>query len=116
MKIFKLLFLTLIITTFNPVFAFNYTEEDKRMFYDAFIDGYITEMTKTVNQLNIEQEKKDKFTTELKKTINKKELINSSWSCIQSYPIEQIVSASVICTMDWTSRQTQKNKKLFNML
>ncbi|MCD7779194.1 MAG: hypothetical protein LUH05_00790 [Candidatus Gastranaerophilales bacterium] len=115
MKNFKLLFFTFIIT-FNPVFAFDYTEEDKKMFYDAFIDGYVTEMTKTVNQLDIEQEKKDKFTFELKKNIDKKDLIKSSWNCIQSYPIEQIVSASVICTNDWTNKQAQKNKKLFEIL
>ncbi len=112
----KLSYLFLILICANPVFAFNYSEEDKNMFYDAFLDGYITEMQKTVDQLEIEQEKKDKLMSAIKKQTKKQELINSSWKCIQDYPIEQIVSASVICTADWTEKQTEKNKNLFKLL
>lgn len=114
MKKFSYLLLILICT--NPVFAFNYTEEDKNMFYDAFLDGYITEMQKTVDQLEIEQEKKDKIMAAIKKQTKKQDLINSSWGCIQKYPIEQIVSASVICTSDWTNKQSERNKNLFKLL
>lgn len=112
----KLSYLLLILICANPVFAFKYSEQDKNMFYDAFLDGYITEMQKTVDQLEIEQEKKDKLINEIKKQTKKQDLINSSWACIQSYPIEQIVSASVICTSDWTNKQAEKNKNLFKML
>ncbi len=112
----KLSYLLLILICTNPVFAFNYTEEDKNMFYDAFLDGYITEMQKTVDQLEIEQAKKDKIMTEIKKQTKKQDLINSSWGCIQKYPIEQIVSASVICTSDWTNKQSERNKNLFKLL
>ncbi len=115
MRIFILL-IFFFFFNFNPAIGFNYTEEDKNLFYEAFIDGYLTEMTKAVNQLEIEQTKKDKFISSLKQNINKKDLINSSWNCIQSYPIEQIVTASVICTYEWTNSQTQKNKKLFELL
>ncbi len=115
MKNIKFLFLILLLN-FNPVWAFNYSENDKNMFYDAFIDGYVTEMAKTVNQLDIEQSKKDNFIAALKKNINKKDLMNSSWTCIKSYPIEQIVSASVICTSEWTSKQAKKNKELLSLL
>lgn len=111
MKNIKLLVLVLLLNL-TPVWAFNYSEEDKNMFYDAFIDGYVAEMAKTVSQLDIEQSKKDKFIPELKQTINKKDLMKSSWDCIEKYPIQQIVSASVICTSDWTNRQAEKNKKL----
>lgn len=115
MQNFKFLIL-LIFLSFNSAYAFNYTEEDKNMFYDAFIDGYVTEMAKAVNQLEIEQNKKDAFMSALKQNINKNDLINSSWNCIQSYPIEQIVTASVLCTSNWTNSQTEKNKKLFDLL
>ena len=105
-----------IINTSLYACAFQYCEEDKNMFYDAFLDGYFTEMEKTVDKLNIEQEKKDKFIASLKQRTNKTDLINSSWNCIQSYPIEQIVAASVICTSDWTNKQAEENKDLLDLL
>ncbi len=101
---------------FNSVFAFNYTETDKEMFYDAFLDGYFTEIAKSINQMNIEQSKKDKLVETIKKQTNKQELINSSWDCIQKYPIQQIVPASVICTSTWTQKQALENKKIFDSI
>lgn len=117
MKIITLTILGLVlISALNPAMAYKYTDEDKNMFYDAFLDGYFTEMQKSVNQLEIDQSKKTLFMSELKKRTNKHELINSSWSCIQKYPLQQIVPASVICTSEWTNKQTEKNKDLFELL
>lgn len=118
MKNLELITLGVLFTTsvVNPIYAFDYTAEDKNMFYSAFLDGYFAEMQKAVNQLNIDQSKKDSFMDELKKRTNKQELINSSWNCIQKYPLQQIVSASVICTSDWAGKQTQQNKDLFELL
>jgi hypothetical protein len=112
---FLLLFLCLIGIS-NTCFAYKYCEDDKRMFYDAFLDGYITEMKSSVEKLNIEQEKKDKFISLLQERIDREYLIKSSWECIQKYPVEQIVSASVICTTEWNKKQTQTNKDLFDLL
>lgn len=110
------IFFIIFLLTANSVFAYNYTENDKNMFYDAFLDGYFTEMQKVINNLEIDQTKKDKFMTELKKNVNKQELIKSSWDCIKKYPIKQIISASVICTVDWNKSQENKNKELFELL
>lgn len=112
------LFFTLIIyvLSVNTTFAHKYGEDDKNMFYDAFIDGYILEMQKTIDKLDVEQEKKDKFMTLLKENIDKKYLMKSSWNCIQKFPIEQIVTASILCTSDWNKRQSEKNKDLFEVL
>ncbi len=100
----------------NSAFAFTYSNSDKDMFYEAFLEGYFTEMEKSVNQLDIEPEKKTEFLSALKKRTNKQDLINSSWNCIQNYPISQIVAASVICTTEWTSLQFENNKDLFELL
>lgn len=100
----------------NQAFAFEYSENDKNMFYDAFIDGYIAELSKAVNKLDIDKTKKSEFINELKSKINKDELINSSWNCITKYPIEQIVAASVICTTDWSKTQNEKNKEIMKSL
>ena len=116
MKKFSFLFLITIFLFSNSAFAFQYCEQDKIMFYDAFIDGYITEMQKNVDKLNIKQEKKDQFMELLKQRVNREYLIKSSWNCIQAYPIKQIVSASVICTADWSKKQHENNKDLFELL
>lgn len=100
----------------NNCFAYQYCENDKIMFYDAFLDGYITEMKKNIAKLNVEQEKKDKFISLLQKRIDREYLIKSSWDCIQKYPVQQIVSASVICTTEWNEKQTETNKDLFDLL
>ena len=106
----------LIFSGLNISLAFDYSEEDKNLFYNSFIEGYICEMTKIINQIDMEQSKKDKFLAELKKQINKEELVNSSWDCIKKYPINDIVSASVTCTADWSNKQIEKNKKLFSSI
>ncbi len=117
MNIIKCFILLMIITlSINSAFAYKYSEQDKEKFYNAFLEGYYTEMEKSVNKLNIDQSKKTKFMTELKKRTNKEDLINSSWSCIQKYPIQHIVPASVICTAEWTTHQTERNKDLFELL
>lgn len=100
----------------NNCFGYTYCEDDKRMFYDAFLDGYITEMKNSVAKLEIDQEKKDKFISLLQKRIDREYLIKSSWDCIQKYPVQQIVSASVICTTEWNEKQTETNKDLFDLL
>ncbi len=115
-KITYFIILIGILINFNYAYAYKYSEEDKEMFYNAFLEGYFTETEKSVNNLNIDASKKAQFLKELKQRIDKTELINSSWSCIQKYPIQQIVAASVICTADWNKSQTEKNKDLFEML
>ena len=45
------IFFIIFLFTANSVFAYNYTENDKNMFYDAFLDGYFTEMQKVINNL-----------------------------------------------------------------
>ncbi len=115
-KIILFIFSLIIFSSLNTSFAFEYTQEDKDIFYDAFLEGYFTEIEKSINNINIEQEKKDKFIQNLKKRTNRNELINSSWSCIQKFPIEKIVEASIICTSDWSQKQIESNKDLFDML
>ncbi|MBQ3641695.1 hypothetical protein II906_07225 [bacterium] len=117
MKKIKLITLFLFfVFSFSPSFAFKYCNNDKTLFYDAFIDGYLTEMQKNVDKLDINAEKKTQFMYLIKKSLDKDYLIKSSWDCIQTYPIQQIVSASVICTMDWQNKQSQSNSDLFELL
>ena len=86
------------------------------MFYNAFIDSYIIQMQKVIDELDIEQSKKDLFMQKLTKEIDKEYLIKSSWGCIQKFPIENIVQASILCTSEWNKKQSEKNKKLFEEL
>ena len=116
MKFYIILTIFFTLIFINPIYAFEYTESDKEMFYSAFLDGYFTEMEKAVNKLDIAQDKKDKFITELKQRINRKDLMDSSWGCIKKYPLQQIVAASVICTADWNKKQSEINKDLFDLL
>ena len=114
MKIFISLILSLFMS--NTAFAYNYTDNDKNMFYDAFLEGYFTEMQKNINNLDITPQQKENFMTALKENINRQELINSSWSCIEKYPIRQIITASVVCTYDWNNKQALFYKQLYNLM
>ena len=111
----KILFILLFCTA-NTCFAFEYTDDDRDMFYDAFIEGYIQEMTNSINALNIDETKKHQFLKEFISQINRNDLINSSWNCIKNYPINEIVKASVVCTQDWSKQQTEKSKILFEKI
>ncbi len=112
----KILFFILVIMTCNSSLAYNYSDADKEMFYNSFINGYIDGMTDYITASALPQDKKDKFLTEFKKLINREELINSSWTCIEKYSIKEIVSAAITCTEDWTDRQAARNKKLLESL
>ena len=112
----KLIILVLIIFLGNYSFGFDYTEEDKKMFYDAFLNGYIDGMTDSISSSTLSQEKKEKFLTEFKKQINKDELIDFSWACIKKYPVTEIVSAALVCTSGWIDIQAARNKKLLDGL
>lgn len=100
----------------NNAFCSQYNYMDKQMFYNAFIDSYIMEMQKVVDDLDIEQNKKELFMQNLKKDIDRDYLIKSSWDCIQKFPVENIVQASILCTSEWNKMQSEKNMKRFNML
>ena len=111
-----ILFLVFISVINYSVKAFEYTEEDKNIFYDAFVEGYMQKMSETINSLDIEQAKKDKIIDEFAKQINKTDLINSSWNCIRKYPVNAIVQASVECTQDWRVKQSKINQELFKKI
>lgn len=100
----------------NNAFAYEYSESDKQMFYNAFIDGYIIEMQKVIDTLDVEETKKDKFMQTLKNNIDEDYLKKSSWECIKKFPVESIVSASILCTAEWNKKQSEKNQKLFETL
>lgn len=109
----KILIIFCFLAVSDIAYSFEYTDNDRDMFYDAFIEGYVQEMTKAVKNLNIDENKKEIFLKEFIKQINKTELINSSWQCIQKYPVNQIITASVVCTQDWNKMQTEKSRKIF---
>ncbi len=113
-KILLCFVLFIIVSDISP--AFDYTEEDKNLFYDSFTEGYIEQITKAVQAAEIDDNKKNKFISEFPKIIDRNELINSSWECIKKYPINEIVQASITCTAGWTQNQTEKNKALFNAI
>ena len=100
----------------NTSFGFNYTDDDRDAFYDAFIEGYIERTIKELDKYNVDSTKKERFEQELRAQINKKDLINSSWQCIKQYSLDEIIPATVICTYDWTKRQTIKNRELYNSI
>jgi hypothetical protein len=59
MRILKVFFIFIIyILSVNTTLAHKYGENDKNMFYEAFIDGYIIEMQKTIDKPDVELEKK----------------------------------------------------------
>ena len=112
----KIIILMLFIFSCNSAFSFEYSETDKEMFYNSFLNGYIDGMTDTILASSLSKEKQQKYISEFKKQINRDELINSSWDCIKSYPVKEIVSAAVTCTSEWTDKQAAKNKKLLETL
>lgn len=117
MKTLKIyLFFIFYLLLSNNTFCSQYTEEDKQLFYDAFINSYINEMQRIVENLNVEQTKKDLFMQNLKNNIDRDYLIKSSWDCIQKFPVESIVKASILCTSTWNKKQSEKTKNYFEEL
>ena len=106
-KIICALILGLILGT-QYSFAVEYTEEQKQYLYDVFLEHYTAGMSKNFDTLKLDGETTAQIKQEFENSIDRNELINMSWPCLQpADPTSQ--EAISKCFMPWGLKQQEKS-------
>lgn len=99
------LFCTLLLC---PVtFAYNYSEEEKAEIYNGFIDGYLKGIDMQLNIMQVPADKKQEIKSFMKQNINKQQLINETWGCIQTKEPYDVMGLQQ-CFMPWGQRKSNE--------
>lgn len=74
----------------SSVFAYQYSEAEKNAMYDLFIASYLSSATQEIQKYPIANDKKQQMINFVKNNVNKQQLINQTWGCVQSkHPTDQ---------------------------
>ena len=89
---------------FCPVcFALGFTEADKDKVYDDFLNGYM----KGIDMVPIPNDKKQEIRSFMQQSINKQELMNETWGCVQ-YKDPFDFAGLQACFTPWAQRKGQE--------
>lgn len=106
-KFLSILILCLIFSA-QYTYAVEYTEEQKQYLYDVFLDHYNAGMSKNFDSLKLDGETTAKIKEDFANSIDRNELINMSWPCLQQAdPTSQ--EAVSKCFMPWGLKQQEKS-------
>ena len=108
-RLFSWPFLTLIcLVVFigQSVNAQTYTEQDKNTYYDLFLVGYLNGVNKQIQAYPIANDKKPLLLNFAKQNINKQELMNETWGCVQTKAPTDLVGQGS-CFMNWSMKQNR---------
>ena len=91
---------------FNSVaFSYEYTKEQVNALYDLIITNYSVSITRQIQTMQIPEEKKQRLINYAKNNINRQQLINQTWGCVQSTdPADQAGFNS--CFVAWNKKQS----------
>lgn len=109
-KVFSFAILTCILLMGSVSYAYNYTEQQKNAFYNDFIKGYIMGIDIVANSLKLPQAKKQQIKNYMRASINRQELVNMTWGCLQTKNLNN-TNEIIQCAKPWADKQ---NEKLYN--
>ncbi len=91
MKKFILLLLTLCIS--SQAFAYNYDPKFKKNFYDEFVANYFQTLQQSLLSGNYKDESAYQYVSTLRARLNRKDLENTTWSCVSQYSEQQMAKS-----------------------
>lgn len=106
-KFLCLLLLGLVFST-QYTFAVEYTEEQKQYLYDVFLQEYTKGMSNNFDTLNLDSATTEQIKQEFLNSIDRNELINMSWPCLQEADPTSREAVSK-CFMPWGLKQQEKS-------
>lgn len=97
--------LVLAISIGSSAFAYQYTEQQKSAMYDLFVASYIASISQQVQAYPLPSNKKQQIIDFAKSNVNKQQLINETWGCVQTKePMDQLGIQS--CFIPWSKKQS----------
>ena len=116
-KLFILLFAFIFLGA-NAVFA--YDAAFKKDFYDGFTSGFFYSMSESLRKNGVPAAKVDKYTVSLKGRLNRKDLENKTWACVEKHNYVELISKpdewSKECFTGWKYEFMTKNSDLLKLL
>lgn len=119
MKKIFIIFVSLILFGL-PALAFEYSAQEKKVFYDNFLKGMFWAMELSLVNNNIPQDKADRYISAMKGRIDRTQLENETWACVSKYTQKQMSSMSdeisKECFSKWADDYYTKNQDLMKLL
>ena len=98
------------------VYAANYTENDKKLFYDGFLGSFFPSLEQSLVAKGIPRTKAAKYTTALKGRVSRTKLENETWACVSKYTLPQLEQINEECFSKWVNSLIFDNKDLLQQL
>ena len=103
-----------------PAFSAEYTAQDKKVFYDNFLNGMFWGIEQSLAEQNVSGDKIRNYVNAMKKQINREQLENATWACVSKYSPEEMASQSDKVTQEcfakWATEYYTKNQNLIELL
>ena len=119
MKKIFIIFVSLILFGL-PALAFEYSAQEKKVFYDNFLKGMFWAMEQSLLLNNIPKSKVTTYVNAMKKRVNRQNLENQTWACVSKYTQKQMSSMSdeiaKECFSKWADDYYTKNQDLMKLL
>ena len=119
MKKIFIIFVSLILFGL-PALAFEYSAQEKKVFYDNFLKGMFWAMEQSLLTNNIPKSKARVYINAMKKRVNRRQLENETWSCVAKYNPAQLNTMSEKiskeCFTKWANDYYTKNQDLIKLL
>ena len=116
----KILILLCAIFMLTSSAAFAYSDHEKKLFYDGFIQGFFGELPDSLVKNGHNRAKAQKYTVALQARLNRQQLEQQTWSCISRYSIEEMNARQkelgIICFGPWVTKFLEKNADLQQLL
>lgn len=101
--------------------AFEYDENAKKVYYDAFTKSLFQGMRSALVSKGYDREKVNEYIGAMQSRLDRNELENATWSCVSKYsPSEQVIKSETVaneCFNGWIySFFNEKNKDTLSLL
>lgn len=119
MKKIFIIFVSLILFGL-PALAFEYSAQEKKVFYDNFLKGMFWAMEQSLLINHVPNSKVKVYINAMKKRVNRQQLENETWSCVVKYSPTQLNTMSdkisKECFSKWADDYYTKNQDLMKLL
>lgn len=103
-----------------PALAYEYSAQEKKVFYDNFLKGVFLGMELSMSKHNIPHSKSSAYINAMKKRVNRRQLENETWACVSKYTTNQMFvqseKISKECFGKWMQNYYTKNQDLLKLL
>ncbi len=104
----------------TSAFAYNYTEAEKKGFYDGLMKGLFDPLPQQLVSQGFTRDSAQRYTATLRSRVNRTELENATWPCISRYSYQEMFTKpkeiSNSCIAGWYMNYIKQNQDALSIL